>query len=147
MTPQKKIDWLSTHGPITVVCTWPTNEQQHARVDVLNGADRWTVQGFRDFSTEGSYADKYTLEQLEPIWHTILVNFDTMTGHDARRWIDMYLTAVDVWGIFDLAYVLRNSPAVQESDPTFPSRTPITIEWSLRRWKRKTIHMVNWPYQ
>lgn len=139
MTPQKIIDLLSTHGPITVVCTWPTNGQQHARVDVLNGADRWTVQGFRDFSTEGNYADKYTLEQLKPIWHTILVDFDTMTGHDARRWIDMYWVATDAWTICDLAHILRNNPE-------FAAQARDRIEWSLNAWKNKTIRMVNWPH-
>lgn len=127
------------HGQITVVCTWPTNEQHRARVDVLNGADRWTVQGFRDFSTEGIYADKYTLEQLKPIWHTILVDFDTMTGHDARRWIDMYWVATDAWTICDLAHLLRKNPE-------FAAQARDRIEWSLNAWKNKTIHMVNWPH-
>ena len=141
MTPQKIIGWCDTYGPITVVCTWPIDERPHSRVDVLNGSDRWTVYGFRDFETEGTYAEKYTVEQLKPIWHTI------MPEHDARRWITMHLVAVDVWGMFDLAYVLRNFPSMPEKDPTFTSRIPAAIEWSLHKWKHKTIHLVNWPYK
>ena len=133
------IDWFSTHGEIAVVCTWPDDKIQPARVDVFNGEDVWTVQKrFGVVEATGPYGSRYTTEQLTPIWHTILVDLETLTGHEARRWIDMYRVACETWQICDMASILRENLL-------FARQVQQRIELLLINWPHKRIRLVNWP--